>query len=71
MHQERLLPFLPEEYPEGVWGRLSESGRRQVVEIYARLMARAASSRPATAATPRTTRTTTRREEASRDQRDS
>jgi hypothetical protein len=71
MHQERWLPFLPEECLETVWEQLSESGRREVVEIYARLMARAASCRPATAATARTTQTTTQREEASRDQRDS
>jgi len=42
MHQERWLPFRPEECPEAVWDQLSEDGRRRVTEVFAALAARAA-----------------------------
>ena len=42
MHQERWLPFRPEECPEAVWDQLPEDGRRRVTEVFAALAARAA-----------------------------
>ena len=42
MHQERRLPFEPDDCPETVWDQLPESQRSAVIELYARLMARAA-----------------------------
>ncbi len=61
MQQERWLPFRPEECPEAVWDQLPEGERRKVIEIYARLMARAG----------RAGTTSTGTEEASREHSDS
>lgn len=67
MHQERWLPFQPDECPEAVWGQVPESEQQRVVELYALLMARAASSGPGTVATGLST--PTGGEEASDDHR--
>lgn len=56
MHQERRLPFEPGECPETVWDQLPESQRSSVIELYARLMARAATGDEAMTAPATTTR---------------
>jgi len=67
VHEQRWLPFQPEEYAQAIWDQAPEDERKEAIRLYARLMARAASDCSGTA----TTAATTRREEASGDNGDS
>ena len=41
MHRQKTLPLDGQEALDALWERFAEEGRREVVELYARLMAAA------------------------------